>query len=309
MVAPILPTSVPAATLRLAVATCDAIPGIHADDAPLHAALAARGVDAVPCIWSDPAIDWASFDAVLIRTTWDYFQRYAEFMAWLDRLPVPTINDRALLRWNSNKRYFLDLRRRGIDTVVMQLVPGKRLGQFHDSMMLACEGWEVVVKPTISGGAWHTLRGVIGDPEFAAAVARLPVEFDYLAQNFMPEVMTEGEWSLLYFDREFSHAVLKRPASGDFRVQAQFGGSEEARDPGPDILASADFVLRAAAACGYPDHAYARVDGVVVGGRFMLMELEMIEPHLFFAHRPAAAQRLAEGLLRRLQSLRAARTG
>lgn len=301
MVVPITPQPAP----RLAIATCAAIPGIHADDVPLVTALTDLGVETTPCVWTDPAIDWAAFDAVLIRTPWDYFQRYAEFMAWLDRLPIPTINDKALLRWNSDKRYFLDLRRRGIDTVVTQLVPGKRLGEYFDGeMRLYKQGWEVVVKPTISGGAWHTVRGVIGDPEFAPAVQRLPVEFDYLAQNFMPEVVTEGEWSLLYFNGEFSHAVLKRPAPGDFRVQAQFGGSEERLDPGPDILASAGFVLRATAACGYPDHAYARVDGVVVGGRFMLMELEMIEPHLFFAHRPEAARRFAEQLAVRLRAMR-----
>ncbi len=295
-----LPTSVSALPLRLAVATCDAIPGIHADDALLHVALAALGVEAVPCIWSDPAIDWARFDAVLIRTTWDYFQRYADFMAWLDQLPVPTINDRALLRWNSNKRYLPQLQALGVATIPTQLASGRDLLAFLED----ATGRELVIKPTVSGGAWHAVRGRVGAADFDAAVRRLPVEFDYLVQDFVPEVVRDGEWSLLYFDGEFSHAVLKRAAAGDFRVQAQFGGSEEGRDPGANMLASADAALRATAACGHADPAYARVDGVVVGGHFMLMELEMIEPHLFFAHRPAAAERFAEGLVRRLRAMR-----
>lgn len=301
MTDPITRSSSPHPTTRLAIATCAAIPGIHADDMPLVAALTELGVEATPCIWTDPAIDWAAFDAVLIRTPWDYFQRYAEFTAWLDRLPVPTINDQALLRWNSDKRYLLELQACGVDTIPTDLVPGARLCGWLEAQ----SGREIVVKPTVSGGAWHTERGVVGDPAFAAAVQRLPTEFAYLVQPLIPEVLTDGEWSLLYFDGEFSHAVLKRPAAGDFRVQAQFGGSEVALDPGPEVRACAEAALQATAACGYPDHAYARVDGVVVGGRFLLMELEMIEPHLFFAHWPAAARRLAENLVARLRAMQA----
>jgi hypothetical protein len=93
--------------IRLAIATCAAIPGIHADDQLPVTALNELGVQSTPCHWADPTIDWTRFDAVLIRTPRDYFQRYAEFLAWLDRLPIPTVNDNALLRWNSDKRYLL----------------------------------------------------------------------------------------------------------------------------------------------------------------------------------------------------------
>lgn len=287
---------------RLAVATCEAIPGIHPDDRGLHGALFARGIQATPCIWSDPAIDWSGFDAVLIRTPWDYFERYAEFVAWLERLPVPTINDRALLRWNSDKRYLLELQALGVQTLPTQLVTGPQLA----SMLEHAHGRELVIKPTVSGGAWHTVRGRVGTPHFEDAVRRLPIHFEYLVQDFVPEVVRDGEWSLLYLGGAFSHAVLKRPAQGDFRVQAQFGGSEERRDPEPGLLDAAAAALRATARCGHADPAYARVDGVVVDGCFRLMELEMIEPHLFFAHRPEAAERFADHLRLRLQAIRAA---
>lgn len=302
---PIPPDSATAPIARLAIATCAAIPGIHADDVPLVAALNELGVQSTPCIWADPTIDWAGFDAVLIRTPWDYFQRYAEFLAWLERLPVPTINDRSLLRWNSDKRYLLELQARGVATIPTELIAGAELGR----CLPMRPGHEIVVKPTVSGGAWHTVRGVVGDPALTAALQRLPTELDYLLQPLIPEVVSVGEWSLLYFGGEFSHAVLKRPASGDFRVQVQFGGSEAALDPGPVLRASAEAALRATAACGYPDHAYARVDGVVVDGRFLLMELEMIEPHLFFAHRPEAAARFAEQLAVRLRAMRERKHG
>src|SRR5690348_5799430 len=140
---------------RLALATSVLVPGIHSDDAHLAACLHARDVEPVACVWNDPAVDWAGFDAVLVRTTWDYFQHYAAFLQWLDRLPVPLINDRALVRWNSDKRYLLDLAGQGVDIIPTRLAAAAEL--------LACTramaGQELIVKPTVSGTAWHTVRG------------------------------------------------------------------------------------------------------------------------------------------------------
>lgn len=282
--------------LHLAFVTSADLPGIHADDVGLAASLRRLHVEPTACIWSDPGVDWSRFDAVLIRTTWDYFKRYPEFLQWLDALPVPAINNAQLLRWNSDKRYLLQLEQLGVAIIPTRVVAGRELARALSPM----SGHEVVLKPTVSGGGWHTVRGTVGDPGFEQAVATLPEAFDYLLQPFVPEVVSDGEWSLLFFDGRFSHAVLKRAAPGDYRVQAIFGGSEEALAPSPAILAGAERALQAVAAIGHPDHAYARVDGVVVGGRFLVMELEMIEPYLFLAHCPPAAERLADMLRRRL---------
>ena len=162
-------------------------------------------------------------------------------------------------------------------------------------------GQDLVVKPTVSGGAWNTVRGIVGEPGFARELSALPPNYDYLVQAFVPEIARDGEWSLLFFDGVFSHAVLKRAAAGDFRVQSQFGGSVEQHiEPDAAMLASAQQALAVVAALGHPDHAYARVDGVVVDGRFRLMELEMIEPSLFLGERPEEAVRFAGNLHRRL---------
>jgi glutathione synthase/RimK-type ligase-like ATP-grasp enzyme len=288
------------ATYRLAIATCEPIPDIHPDDAHLVQSLRRLGVEPIACVWSDPAIDWPSFDAVLIRATWDYFKRYAEFRQWLDRLPVPTINDRELLRWNSDKRYLLDLERQGVEIIPMQVCAGADL----DDTLATMPSRAVVVKPTVSGGAWHTVRGTVGEAGFQAEVAALPRALDYLVQPFVPEVVEHGEWSLLFFDGAYSHAVLKRAARGDYRVQGSFGGSTAFIEPAASTLATARRVLAATAALGHADQAYARVDGVVVDGRFLLMELEMVEPLLFLAERPDAAERLAGHVCRRLASLK-----
>ena len=284
-------------THRLAIATSALVPGIHPDDLHLAASLQALAIEPVACVWNDPAVDWSRYDAVLIRSTWDYFQHYAAFVAWLRQLPVPTINPNALLRWNSDKRYLPALAAQGIDIIPTRIVPGTELRQ----ALANRHGQEVVVKPTVSGTAWHTARGVIGDAAFDIAVAQLPPAFDYLVQPFVPEVVSDGEWSLLFFGGEYSHAVIKRPATGDYRVQSDFGGTAAAVEPDPTLIASAQRALSAVTALGYTDIAYARVDGVIVDGRFLLMELEMIEPFLHLGQRPDAAERFASHLRGRLE--------
>lgn len=285
-------------THRLAVATSSMVPGIHPDDTHLAASLQDLGIETVACVWNDPGVDWARYDAVLMRSTWDYFKHYAAFSDWLDGLPVPTINPKNLLRWNSNKRYLPELAAQGVEIIPTTIASGAQLHQ----TLAGTPGQEVVVKPTVSGTAWHTARGVVGDAAFEQDVAQLPREFEYLVQPFVPEVVSDGELSLLFFDGEYSHAVVKRPAAGDYRVQSDFGGTAQEIHPDPGLVASAKRALSAAAALGHADIAYARVDGVIVKGRFLLMELEVIEPFLHLGDRPDAAERFAAGVHRRLIS-------
>ncbi len=293
----------PIAARRLAIATSADYPAIQPDDAHLATSLERLGVQPIVCVWNDPDVDWSTFDAVLIRTIWDYFKHHAAFLGWLDRLDrlgVPTINDSALLRWNSDKRYLLELARFGVAIIPTRLVSAAEL----PDMLATMPGQQVVIKPSISGSAWHTLRGTVGDAGFAEAVVQLPREFTYLVQPFVPEIVSDGEWSLLYFAGEFSHAVIKRPAAGDYRVQGEFGGSAEPIQPDADTLAAADRALAAVAALGHGEHAYVRVDGVISAGRFLIMELELIEPFLHLAVRPAAAERLAEDVAARIARVR-----
>ncbi|GGY28384.1 ATP-grasp domain-containing protein [Rhodanobacter panaciterrae] len=289
----------PAAARRLAIATSTDHPSIQPDDAHLATSLERLGIQPIVCVWNDPDVDWSTFDAVLIRTIWDYFKHHATFLDWLDRLDrlgVPTINDSALLRWNSDKRYLLELARQGVAIIPTRLANAAEL----PDVLATMAGQQVVIKPSISGSAWHTLRGTVGDAAFAEAVAQLPREFTYLVQPFVPEIVSDGEWSLLYFAGEFSHAVIKRPAAGDYRVQGEFGGSAEPIQPNAATLAAADRALAAVAAIGHGGHAYVRVDGVISAGGFLIMELELIEPFLHLAVRPAAAERLAQDVAGRL---------
>jgi glutathione synthase/RimK-type ligase-like ATP-grasp enzyme len=291
--------SVITAARRLAVATCADLPSIQPDDAYLATSLERLGIQPIVCVWNDPMVDWSTFDAVLIRTVWDYFRHHAAFLDWLDRLDrlgVPTINDSALLRWNSDKRYLLELARRDVAIIPTRLAPATELSDVLATM----PAQQMVIKPSISGGAWQTLRGTAGDEAFGHALAQLPRGCDYLVQPFVPEIVSEGEWSLLFFAGEFSHAVIKRPAAGDYRVQGEHGGSATPARPDDTVLAAAEHALAAVTTIGHAEHAYARVDGVVSNGRFLIMELELIEPFLHLAAHPAAAERLAQEVHDRL---------
>ncbi|MEV4264343.1 hypothetical protein [Kribbella sp. NPDC049584] len=281
-------------TKRIALATSAEHAESHPNDLPLVEALRAAGFDPVAEVWTDPSVDWSAYDAVLLRTVWDYHRRYDEFTEWLallDKAGVPLLNDSGLVRWNGDKRYLLELRERGVAIVPSQVAAGACLREVVSGLA----GQEIVVKPTVSATALHTVRGVAGSDEFDRVLAELP-ELVYLVQPFQSEIVEDGEWSLIFVDGEFTHAVVKRPAAGDYRVQDDFGGTVTPAEPTPVVLDGARTALHAAGRTP----AYARVDGVVVNGRFLLMELELIEPELFFPQHPEAAEKLAAAVAARV---------
>jgi glutathione synthase/RimK-type ligase-like ATP-grasp enzyme len=286
---------------RVALVTCEALPNLYVDDHLLVSALGALGIEAVPAVWSRAEINWAAFDAIVMRSPWDYFERVEEFRRWLTAriaTGAPLCNAAQILEWNFDKGYLQDLARHGVE-----LVPTLCIAQHERpdiAKLVAERGWdEIVVKPTISGGAYRTHR---------LRSAALPSHLDeiystlqsrgVLVQPFVPEVLRSGELSLLFFDGELSHAVRKRPAAGDYRVQVQFGGTAETVAVSDELIAQASSCLAHMPAAS----VYARVDGLEKDGRFLLMELEAFEPLMFLAHHPDAAARFARAIQRRLQS-------
>lgn len=297
--------------MNLALVTYAAHPSLQPDDVLLADALRRAGAAAVPVAWTDPDADWDAYDGIVLRSTWDYFHLPAEFGAWVARRargPAPLLNPPSVVRWNADKRYLRELAARGVGIVPTRFVePGD--GAATLAQILEAEGWDAaVVKPAVSAGShetWRTSRAAAAGNQgrFAALVAGAAV----LVQPFVREIEDDGEWSLLFFAGDFSHAVRKRPAPGDFRVQEQFGGVSSAEaPPAGAVTAAVRIVADAAAACGIgpADLAYARVDGCMMGGAFALMELELIEPSLFFARHPPAAERCAEAILRAVAAQR-----
>lgn len=287
----------------LVIATCQEYPGLLDDDRPFVEHLARRGVAVRPVVWDAPH-DLAGVRGVLLRSVWDYYQKPVAFRAWLDRLEregVRCWNPVPLVRWNMDKHYLRDLAARGVPVVPTRWIEPEQAGEVEQALAeVAAEGWpEVVLKPAISGGAWRTHRVRRADlPGQGAAVRTILTESAVLVQPFLPEIAAQGEVSLLFFGGAFSHAVLKRPRPGDYRVQWSHGGGQVPWTPSAEVLAQARAVLAAAPEPGL----YARVDGVLQDGRLVLMELEQLEPYLFFAEGPGSPARFAEALLTALGS-------
>jgi len=284
---------------RVALATYDAAPDLAPDDKLLAAALERVGIRSAAAVWSDRSIDWRSFDAVVIRSCWDYHRRHGEFVAWLDALDAsrrPVWNPTPMVRWNSDKRYLIDLARRGIATVPTRIVERGSLVRVHE--VAAAEGWtRFVVKPAVSASAHetHALTLPLG-AEDRAAIERVAAHGDVLVQPFVDEVTTDGELSLIFFDGVFSHAAIKRSRRGDFRVQTEHGGTVAPVDVVPAIVAEAKRSLDALDEMPL----YARVDGVGDERSFRLMELELIEPNVFLAVADGSAGRFAAAIAGRL---------
>jgi glutathione synthase/RimK-type ligase-like ATP-grasp enzyme len=238
------------------------------------AALTAAGLIVEPRVWTDPG-DLSGHDLVLPLFAWGYQRDVATWYALLDRLErerLPVVNSVPVLRWNSDKAYLAELGTRGVAVVptvdVAALDPSGL-----DRARAALGVDEVVIKPAISGGADGTHRIAPSAPIPADALGQRR-----LVQPLMQGILTEGEYSLFFFDGAFSHAIVKRPASGDFRVQEQFGGREADWNASAEAQALAADALAAAPA----PPVYARVDMVGdAAGKLHIMELELIEPSLF----------------------------
>jgi hypothetical protein len=277
---------------RLALATSWKYPNLAEDDRLLLDPLARHGIEAQPAIWNDPAFDWSTCAAVVLRSCWDYHLQPEKFLSWIAQLEsahIPVFNPAPLIRWNANKSYLRDLDAKGI-AIVPTVWPEDNI-DLLDTMRTA--GWhEAVIKPRISATAYRTQLVTTQD-----AVAAQPVFEDLrrgpgvMLQKFMDAIITVGEWSLMFFGGTFSHAILKRPKYGDFRVQNDFGGTARLADPPPYVLASATRALQVV-----DPTLYARVDGIVDNDRFLLMELELIEPMLFLSDHPEAPTRFAQAI-------------
>lgn len=280
----------------VALVTCARIPDLTPDDRLLADSLRAHGATAVPAVWDAPDVDWRAFDRIVLRSPWDYHLRPQEFAAWLGARASEggaVLNPPALVRWNLHKSYLAELARAGFPVIETAAIP--RAAETSLAAVMDARRWpEVVVKPAVSASAHRTFRVARADAEaHAPELATILREGDALVQPLAPEILSTGEWSIVFLGGVFSHAVLKRGAAGEFRVQEEFGGEARTRDPGDDLRSQAAAILAAAPGRS----AYARVDGIVRDGRFVLMELELIEPVLYLARDPDAPGRLAEAVL------------
>lgn len=285
--------------MSVAVVTASVARGLDDDLAPLAGALGRRGVAHELVDWDDPTVDWGAFDLAVVRSVWDYTRRRDELLAWADRVAAttPLHNPPAILRWSSDKRYLAELARAGVPVVPTAFAePGERM---------EWPGGEVVVKPVVSAGSLDTERHPAGDRASAEAhVASLHADGRAaMAQPYMADVEDAGETAMVHLGGAFSHAVRKGPllvpglaVVGDLFVEEDISPASAT----PDQAAVARAAL-AAVPGGAGDLLYARVD-LVPGpdGDPLVIELELLEPSLFLAHVPGAADHLARAIAERL---------
>jgi len=284
-------------TASVAIATCSELPDLDAEGRLLRDALRACGADAQAAVWNEDH-EWDRFDAVILRTTWDYFHRIGEFLAWARQIGSRLINPPGMVEWAADKRYLLELAGDGIPVVPTQYIePGGRFelppGQF-------------VVKPAISAGVndaatydQHRVEAALAHVRALHRAGRA-----VLIQPYFRRVDVDAETGVVFIAGEISHTVRKGPLLSLDRPIEHGPWREEdmsARPPEPDMLGLARRVHDLAAArFGIP--LYARVDALRDDdGLPVVLELELVEPSLFLQFEPGSAARLAGALLERIR--------
>jgi len=279
---------------KIALLTCDRFPELYETDQKLIPVLKEYGYMAKAEIWDNPNVNWHQYDVLIFRNIWDYYLKIGTFNAWLDTIDnfsIRSFNPISVIRWNKHKFYLRELQAIGIP-----VIPGiyiSRTNELNIEKLLPCDWTQAILKPAISAGSHLT---TLFDTKDAASVSvnyhDIAKEQDLILQKFIPEICTEGEISLLFFDKKFSHAVVKKPKAGDFRIQSMFGGKYQAYSPTGSLLKMAQKIV------DYIEHdlLYARVDGIIIDGTFHLMELELIEPDLYFDYVENGTMKFADNI-------------
>lgn len=266
--------------MNIALLTCDKLPKLNPEDQLLIPELAKHQIQAKAVVWDDPNINWTKFDWLIFRNTWDYFEKESAFNHWLDQienLGIKTLNPIATIRLNKHKFYLRDLEQQGIATIPTLFID--KTPNLNLSEIIPSHWKKVVIKPAFSGGSYQTtLFNIANTAEINDEYKNIASEKELLVQEFMPEIQEFGETSFIFFNKKLSHCVNKKPTTGDFRVQIQFGGQYTIVEPANEVIQQAQRIINT-----FDDPLlYARVDGIVINNELHLMEVECIEPDLYF---------------------------
>ncbi len=263
--------------MNLGIVTSKEIAQLTAEDRLLAQTFQKQGISATAVVWSDPEIDWNNFDALVIRSCWDYHRKVGEFMNWvghIEQLRVPISNAPEIVRWNYHKSYLRGLQDQGVTIIPTQWY--KAGEQPLLAKVMEEKDWpEIILKPSVGATAYKT------EKLDSAAADKHQWDHQYpqgfMVQKFISEIQSAGEWSLVFLGGRYSHGVLKLASNGEFRVQSDFGGTRQLQEPGAGIKAQCEHILEYCP--GNP--LYARIDGIEIRGVFHLMEVELIEPELY----------------------------
>jgi glutathione synthase/RimK-type ligase-like ATP-grasp enzyme len=273
--------------MHFTLVTYSKMPDLDPDDRLLADALRERGHECRAAVWDDPAVDWSAAGVVVIRSTWDYHLKFEQFLSWVKTVEdLGTLwNPADLIRWNSNKKYLLDLEKRGAPiTPTVLYSPGDK------PPALPSEWNELIVKPTVGLATHGVKRAAKDSPEFKQILAE--AKSALLVQPYLKSVVDYGERALIFIGGKYSHAVQKAPFQS---LQAAGLAGEKPIEAAPDEVAVAKDIVKLIPG----PHLYARVDIIRDSSHNpVLLELELVEPSLFLAMQPHAATALADVLVR-----------
>ncbi len=261
----------------------------------LKDALESKGISVKRTHWDNPDYDWSQTKAVVIRTVWDYFERFDEFNTWMIQAASVTnlINPLPLQQWNSHKFYLQQLQEKGVRIVPTEFV-AKGFKTSLEEISVK-RGWtHLVIKPAISAAAFHTYK-VSAENRAAKEIVfqELLVSRDMLVQPFIETIVDKGEASLMVMNGTYTHAILKKAKQGDFRVQDDYGGTVHLYNPSKEEIEFAEYINTQCPVLPI----YGRVDIVWdAAGKPMLSEIEFLDPELWIRNAPTTAEILAEGI-------------
>jgi len=252
--------------------------------------------------WDDDQMDWSTTKFAVFRTTWDYFERFPEFSKWLDKVQLQTklINSKELIYWNLDKKYLKELEGKGVRIPGTKYIEKEKTASLQ-SMVVESKWSKCILKPAVSGAARHTYKfDAKNVSDYETIYSELISEESMMLQEYQEQITTKGEVSYMLFGGKYSHSILKKAKSGDFRVQDDFGGTLHAYEPSEEEVEFAEFAL---AQC--PElPVYARVDVFWNNqNELVLGELELIEPELWFRKCDTAADACAQAIQSFVQSV------
>lgn len=279
--------------------TCARLPDANGERRPVTSALGRHGLDCRWEVWDDPEVDWSVTPLVMIRTTWDYSGRHAEFLAWARRVESVSrlVNAVPVLEWNTHKGYLVELAREGVPCVPTFV---GRPGDPIDAAVLGSD--RVVVKPAVGAGG----VGLEVRPSDAVWNGR-PDQSDQIVQPFLPRVLTEGELTVFVLGGRVAGAVAKRAAEGEIRVHEEYGGHFRSVAVDAEVAGIAVDTVAVSSRLIGAELPYARIDFLrAEDGRWLVSEAELVEPGLYPDTVPDVVESyaaVAAGLVRRIRQV------
>ena len=285
--------------MKIAILTCNQLPELTPQDRPLILELAKHSIVAIPVIWDSPNVNWSDFDYLVFRNTWDYFEKEVQFNTWLtkiEKLGIKTLNSIAIIKENKHKFYLREMEQQGVQ--ILPTIFINKTSNLSLKTLIPSTWKKAVIKPAFSAGSYQTEVFDITDSEIISLQYKvIAAEKELLLQEFIPEILSLGETSFIFFNKKFSHAVNKKPVEGDFRIQVQFGGKYTLVEPNSNLITQAQKIVNRFA----DDLLYARVDGIIIDNQLHLMEVECIEPDLYLNLSDGATERFTQAIINSIQ--------